>query len=85
MCLLEGLYIIYWGYGAGNIAYETTTIFSKHIYWTRTFLTETKNCSGSSWWLYLSGKMDILRQTHQNLDFIPLWLSPDVGEIPLGC
>ena len=41
--------------------------FSKHIYRTITFSTETENCSGGSWWLYLSGKkfyfMDNLTET----------------------
>ena len=35
-------------------------LFSKHIYGTRTFLTEKENCSGGSWWLYLFGKNYIL-------------------------
>ena len=67
----KGLHIIYWGYGTGNIAYRTTiflwrqayratTFFSTHMYGARTFLTETESCSGDSWWLYLSGKNDIL-------------------------
>ena len=34
--------------------------------------------------IYL-GKMVFYRQSYQNLDFILLMLSPDVGEIPLGC
>ena len=33
--------------------------FSKHIYGTRTFLTETENCSGGRRWLYLCGENDI--------------------------
>ena len=33
-------------------------LFSNHIYGTRTFLTENKNCSEGSWQLYLSGKND---------------------------
>ena len=35
-------------------------LFSEHTYGARTFLTETESCSGGSWWLYLSGKNDIL-------------------------
>ena len=32
----------------------------KHIYGTRTFLTEIESCSRGSWWFYLSRKNDIL-------------------------
>ena len=51
----------------GNNFFVKTSIwdsnfFSKHIYGTRTFLTETENCSRGSWWLYLSGKDDIFME-----------------------
>ena len=55
-----------WKYSIwGDKFFVTTSIldsnfFSKHIYRKITFSTETENCSGGSWWLYLSGENSIL-------------------------
>ena len=84
-----GLQIIYWGYGAGNIAsygttnflwrqaYGATTIFSKGLFWQKPKIVQgvVGGC------IYL-GNMIFCRQSYQNLDFM---LSPGVGEIHLGC
>ena len=34
--------------------------------------------------IYL-GKMVFYGQSYYNLDFVPLWLNPDVADIPVGC
>ena len=48
-------------------------------------LRETESGSGVLGGCTYLGKMVFYGLSNKNLDFIPLWLSPDVGEIPLGC
>ena len=52
---------------------------SHHQYGGECVVQDYQNCSGSSWWLHLSGKMIFYRQSYHNPHFIILWLNPDVG------